>query len=172
MAYHLGGMSDKPSRSGSAPAGIEAAFAQAHHALVFHTSGSGFSEITGDVRGWLEEIGAAEGLLTLFIAHTSASLTIQENADLDVRLDLKDALNRLAPEGASYRHSNEGPDDMPAHIKSMLTSVTLSIPVFEGRMALGTWQGIYVIEHRSRPHGRKVGLHFIGTRQTSAVSPV
>ena len=88
---------------------------------------------------------------------------------MDVRLDLRDALNGLAPQGTHYRHGSEGPDDMPAHIKAMLTSVSLSIPVIEGRTALGTWQGIYVIEHRERSHERKVELHFIGTRQTSAV---
>lgn len=133
------------------------------------TNGPGFTEITGAVSGWLRDIGAVNGLLTLFIAHTSASLTIQENADPDVRHDLRNALERLAPEGAAYRHRSEGPDDMPAHIKTMLTSVSLSIPVIDGSSALGTWQGIYVIEHRARRHGRKVELHFIGTRQTSAV---
>lgn len=144
-------------------------FSQANRSLVTRTRGQGFTEITHDVCAWLEEINALDGLLTVFIAHTSASLTIQENADPDVRYDLKSALEKLAPEGAAYRHSMEGPDDMPAHIKAMLTSVSLSIPVFEGRTALGTWQGIFVIEHRDRPHERKVELHFIGTRQTSAV---
>ena len=144
-------------------------FAQANHTLRVRTTGPGFTEITREVCAWLDEIGAGEGLLTLFIAHTSASLTIQENADVDVRLDLRDALNGLAPPGPHYRHGSEGPDDMPAHIKAMLTSVSLSIPVIEGRTALGTWQGIYVIEHRERSHDRKVELHFIGTRQTSAV---
>jgi secondary thiamine-phosphate synthase enzyme len=144
-------------------------FDQANHTLLVRTNGPGFTEITAEVRAWLDAIGARDGLLTLFIAHTSASLTIQENADVDVRLDLKDALDGLAPQGAQYRHGSEGPDDMPAHIKAMLTSVSLSIPVIEARTALGVWQGIYVIEHRERPHGRKVELHFIGTRQTSAV---
>jgi len=144
-------------------------FDQANHALRVRTAGPGFTEITAEVRAWLEAIAARDGLLTLFIAHTSASLTIQENADVDVRLDLRDALDGLAPQSAPYRHGSEGPDDMPAHIKAMLTSVSLSIPVIEGRTALGIWQGIYVIEHRERPHGRKVELHFIGTRQTSAV---
>jgi len=144
-------------------------FDQANHTLLVRTNGPGFTEITAEVRAWLDAIGARDGLLTLFIAHTSASLTIQENADVDVRLDLKDALDGLAPQGVQYRHGSEGPDDMPAHIKAMLTSVSLSIPVIEARTALGVWQGIYVIEHRERPHGRKVELHFIGTRQTSAV---
>jgi secondary thiamine-phosphate synthase enzyme len=144
-------------------------FAQANHMLRVRTTGPGFTEITRQVCAWLDEIGARKGLLTLFIAHTSASLTIQENADVDVRLDLKDALDGLAPQGTHYRHGSEGADDMPAHIKAMLTSVSLSIPVIEGRTALGAWQGIYVIEHRERSHERKVELHFIGTRQTSAV---
>lgn len=148
--------------------GGESPFAQANRSLLIRTAGPGFTEITKQVSGWIEEIEARDGLLTLFIAHTSASLTIQENADPDVRHDLRKALDGLAPEGAGYRHESEGADDMPAHIKSMLTSVSLSIPVIEGRTALGTWQGIYVIEHRARPHGRKVELHFIGTRQTSA----
>jgi secondary thiamine-phosphate synthase enzyme len=141
-------------------------FAQANQSLVVRTRGQGFVDITGQVSDWLASIGAENGLLTLFIAHTSASLTIQENADPDVRYDLRAALERLAPESSTYRHSLEGPDDMPAHIKAMLTSVSLSIPVLEGRTALGTWQGIYVIEHRSHPHDRKLELHFIGVRQT------
>jgi secondary thiamine-phosphate synthase enzyme len=126
------------------------------------TRGPGFTDITADINGWLKRIGAREGLLTVFIAHTSASLIIQENADPDVRRDLIDCLNRLAPESHPYRHSAEGPDDMPAHIKAMLTSVSLSIPVVGARTALGTWQGIYVIEHRTRDHERRVELHFIG----------
>jgi secondary thiamine-phosphate synthase enzyme len=151
-----------------AEAGAQRSFAQANRTLSVRTAGPGFTEITRKVCGWIEEIGATDGLLTLFIAHTSASLTIQENADPDVRHDLQQALNSLAPEGAGYRHASEGPDDMPAHIKAMFTSVSLSIPVIDGRTALGTWQGIYVIEHRARSHARKVELHFIGTRQTSA----
>jgi len=135
----------------------------ANTALVIRTKGPGFTEITLDIRNWLKDIGAFEGLLTVFIAHTSASLTIQENADPDVRKDLQDALGRLAPESQPYRHSAEGPDDMPAHIKALLTSVSLSIPVVDGRTALGTWQGVYVIEHRTRDHERRVELHFIGT---------
>jgi secondary thiamine-phosphate synthase enzyme len=142
---------------------------QASHTLFIRTEGAGFCEITAAVHGWLDAIRARQGLLTLFIAHTSASLTIQENADPDVVKDLHDALRRFAPESGGYRHSSEGPDDMPSHIKSMLTSVSLSIPVINGRSALGTWQGVYVIEHRSRAHGRKVELHFVGTCQNSAV---
>ncbi len=130
--------------------------------LAIHTRGPGFTEITEGISDWLSGIGAQDGLLTVFIAHTSASLTIQENADPDVRRDLIDCLNRLAPDSHPYRHSSEGPDDMPAHIKAMLTSVSLSIPVIGGRTALGTWQGVYVIEHRARDHERRIELHFIG----------
>jgi secondary thiamine-phosphate synthase enzyme len=139
-------------------------------ALVIHTRGPGFTDITNDVSDWLKQIGATDGLLTVFIAHTSASLTIQENADPDVRRDLIDCLSRLAPESHPYRHASEGPDDMPAHIKAMLTSVSLSIPVVAGRTALGTWQGVYVIEHRARDHDRRVEMHFIGVCET-ALSP-
>lgn len=142
---------------------------QANHTLFVRTEGAGFSEITSAIHGWLDAIGARQGLLTIFIAHTSASLTIQENADPDVVKDLHDALRRFAPESGIYRHSSEGPDDMPSHIKSMLTSVSVSIPVIDGRSALGTWQGVYVIEHRRRAHGRKVELHFVGTCQNSAL---
>ncbi len=113
---------------------------------------------------WLDRIGAADGLLTLFIRHTSASLLIQENADPDVHTDLIAALERLAPRDRGYVHDVEGPDDMPAHIKSALTATSLSIPVRAGRMLLGTWQGIYVVEHRDRPHRREVVLHYLGTR--------
>ncbi len=130
--------------------------------LTFHTAGAGLSEVTGDIVSWLDGQRADEGLLTVFIRHTSASLTIQENADPDVQTDLVDALNRLAPESAPYRHSSEGPDDMPAHIKSALTSTSLSIPVLDGAMRLGTWQGIYLWEHRTRPHKRSVALHYMG----------
>jgi secondary thiamine-phosphate synthase enzyme len=145
------------------PAATDKALSVVGTSLAIRTRGPGFTEITDDVSEWLRRIGALEGLLTLFIAHTSASLTIQENADPDVRRDLVDCLNRLAPESHPYRHSSEGPDDMPAHIKAMLTSVSLSIPVLGGRTALGTWQGVYVIEHRERDHERRVELHFIGT---------
>ena len=111
---------------------------------------------------WLESIAAEDGLLTVFVCHTSASLTIQENADPNVRVDLLDALEALAPEHRSYAHQEEGPDDMPSHIKAMLTSVSLGIPVKDGRMTLGTWQGVYVIEHRASPHRRTIALCFIG----------
>lgn len=147
-----------------APASSDKPLGMANASLSVRTQGPGLTDITRDIRDWLHDIGAEEGLLTVFIAHTSASLTIQENADPDVRRDLVDALSRLAPENHPYRHSSEGPDDMPAHIKALLTSVSLSIPVIEGRTALGTWQGVYVIEHRARRHDRRVDLHFIGQR--------
>lgn len=130
--------------------------------LTVETRGPGFVDVTGRIGGWLVEIGAGDGLLTLFIRHTSASLTIQENADPDVLADLRDALEALAPEERPYRHRSEGPDDMPSHIKAMLTSVSLSIPVADGMPLLGTWQGIYVIEHRARAHRREIALHFTG----------
>ena len=143
------------------------AFDQAFETLHVETRGSGLSPVTEDVRGWLEEIAAVDGLLTLFFRHTSASLLIQENADPDVQTDLVDALDRLAPRDARYLHTTEGADDMPAHIKSALTATSLSIPVRAGSMVLGTWQGIYVAEHRDRPHTREVVLHYLGTRAAS-----
>jgi secondary thiamine-phosphate synthase enzyme len=126
------------------------------------TSGEGFVEITHEVARFLEQIGARDGALFAFIRHTSASLVIQENADPDVRVDLVTALDRLAPADVGWVHNTEGPDDMPAHVKSMLNGVSLHIPVAGGRMALGTWQGIYVAEHRARPHRRDVVLQFLG----------
>jgi secondary thiamine-phosphate synthase enzyme len=130
--------------------------------LVVQTSGAGFADITGEVTKFLREAHAGEGAVTLFIRHTSASLTIQENADPTVLIDLMTALDRAAPEDGGWRHDTEGPDDMPAHIKTMLTATSLQIPVLGGEMALGTWQGIYLIEHRARPHQREVVLQFIG----------
>ncbi len=130
--------------------------------LAVETAGRGMTDITRALAEFLRHAGAAEGLLTLFIRHTSASLTIQENADPDVQADLLDALDHLAPEGFGWRHSSEGPDDMPAHVKAMLSDVSLSVPVAGGRMQLGTWQGIYLIEHRSRPHRRELLTCFIG----------
>ena len=137
---------------------------QAHHSFAIDTKGPGFTDVTGRVTAWLTSIAARDGLLTVFIRHTSASLTIQENADPDVLRDLMDALERAAPRGARYRHGIEGPDDMPAHIKSMLSSTTLGIPVAGGGAVLGTWQAIYLIEHRDRPHRREIVLHYVGTR--------
>ena len=133
--------------------------------LSVETRGAGFIDITSEVAKFLRETGAREGAVTLFIRHTSASLTIQENADPSVLKDLATALSRLAPENAGWVHDTEGPDDMPAHIKTMLTATSLQIPVLNGEMALGTWQGIYVAEHRARPHRRDIVLQFIGGNQ-------
>jgi secondary thiamine-phosphate synthase enzyme len=130
--------------------------------LSVDTPGEGFVDITRDAARFLERIGARDGGLFLFIRHTSASLVIQENADTDVQRDLVSALERIAPADAGWVHDTEGPDDMPAHIKSMLNGVSLHIPVVAGTMALGTWQGIYVAEHRARPHRRELVLQFLG----------
>jgi secondary thiamine-phosphate synthase enzyme len=130
--------------------------------LTVQTSGAGFVDLTPDVARFLREAGGREGAVTLFIRHTSASLTIQENADPSVLADLKMALNRLAPENAGWSHDTEGPDDMPAHVKTMLTATSLHIPVLKGELALGTWQAIYLIEHRARPHRREIVLQFAG----------
>jgi len=135
---------------------------QASHRLTVETKGKGFTEITRELSRWLDGVAADNGLLTLFICHTSASLLVQENADLKVRRDLLNALEALAPEGRAYAHQEEGPDDMPSHIKSMLTAVSLSVPVIGGSMVLGTWQGVYVVEHRAAPHRRTVALNYIG----------
>jgi secondary thiamine-phosphate synthase enzyme len=137
---------------------------QVHHCITVATPGPGFSDVTRNVGEWLATIRAGDGLLTLFIRHTSASLTIQENADPDVLRDLADAFDRLAPRRHPYRHDVEGPDDMPAHIRSMLTATSLSVPVVGGKPALGTWQAIYLVEHRDRPHSREIALHYVGTR--------
>ena len=130
--------------------------------LTVETSGAGFVDITSEIAKFLSEVRAREGALTLFIRHTSASLTIQENADPSVLADLMTALGRLAPENAGWRHDTEGPDDMPAHVKTMLTATSLQIPVLKRALALGTWQVIYLIEHRARPHRREIVLQFIG----------
>ena len=135
---------------------------QASHVLAVATRGKGFVEITRELADWLSSIAAEDGLLTVFVQHTSASLTVQENADPNVRRDLLDTLEQLAPEDRPYAHNEEGPDDMPSHIKAMLTAVSLSIPVKDGSMTLGTWQGVYLIEHRTAPHRRNVVLSFIG----------
>jgi secondary thiamine-phosphate synthase enzyme len=135
---------------------------QVTHTLSRETSGPGLYDITSEVVGWCSQKGIAQGLLTLFIRYTSASLTIQENADPDVRRDLQDYFARIAPEHGPYRHTMEGPDDMPAHIRSALTQVQLTIPVEGGRPVLGTWQGIYLFEHRRQAHHRQVSLHLLG----------
>ncbi|MGI3777853.1 MAG: secondary thiamine-phosphate synthase enzyme YjbQ [Janthinobacterium lividum] len=135
---------------------------QAQHRLVVATRGQGLWLITAPVARWLAEQAIGTGLLTLWCRHTSASLLVQENADPDVQADLLDAFAALAPEDADYRHSSEGADDMPAHIRAALTATQLSIPVDEGRMVLGTWQGIYLFEHRSAPHRREIVLHVMG----------
>jgi secondary thiamine-phosphate synthase enzyme len=130
--------------------------------LTVETRGAGFTDLTAEVAKFLRDAHAREGAVTLFIRHTSASLTIQENADPTVLIDLTTALDRLAPENAGWRHDTEGPDDMPAHIKTMLTATSLQVPVLQGAPALGTWQGLYLIEHRARPHRREIVLQFIG----------
>jgi secondary thiamine-phosphate synthase enzyme len=130
--------------------------------LTVETRGPGFTDLTADVARFLRETGAREGTVTVFIRHTSASLTIQENADPSVLRDLTMVLNRLAPENAGWVHDTEGPDDMPAHVKTMLTATSLQVPVLGGELALGTWQAIYLIEHRARPHRRDIVLQFIG----------
>jgi secondary thiamine-phosphate synthase enzyme len=135
---------------------------QATGHIAIETRGKGLTEITGPVTKWVEGQGIATGLLTVFCRHTSASLLIQENADPDVRTDLEAYFERIAPEDGPYVHDAEGPDDMPAHIRTALTAVNLSVPVEGGRMALGTWQGIYLFEHRRAPHRREVVLHLIG----------
>ncbi|WP_291577690.1 secondary thiamine-phosphate synthase enzyme YjbQ [Bradyrhizobium sp.] len=130
--------------------------------LSVQTSGVGFVDLTAEVAKFVRDARAKEGAVTLFIRHTSASLTIQENADPSVLDDLMLALGRLAPDDAGWSHDTEGADDMPAHVKTMLTSSSLHIPVLKGELALGTWQAIYLIEHRTRPHRREILLQFIG----------
>jgi secondary thiamine-phosphate synthase enzyme len=132
--------------------------------LTIETGGEGLYDITSEAARFIKDSGAGDGMLLLFLRHTSASLTIQENADPDVQTDLVTALHRLAPDDGPWVHTVEGPDDMPAHIKAMLTGVSLHVPVRGGALALGTWQGIYLVEHRARPHRREVMLQFIGTR--------
>ena len=136
---------------------------QAAHTLVVHTQGQGLVEITREVADWTGRQAMATGLLTLFCRHTSASLLVQENAAPEVRADLEAIFARLAPEDPQlYAHNDEGPDDMPAHIRAALTQTHLAIPLVERRLALGTWQGIYLFEHRHRPHTREVALHLVG----------
>jgi secondary thiamine-phosphate synthase enzyme len=133
--------------------------------LVVDTNGPGFTEITQDAARFLAAAGAREGALLLYLRHTSASLVIQENADPDVQTDLATALDRLVPSGQRWRHDAEGPDDMPSHVKTMLTGVSLHVPVTDGVLMLGHWQGIYLAEHRTPRRRREVVLQFIGTRR-------
>ena len=155
-------MTSPKSLSRSAPSAVSAT-SIVSSLLTVQTSGRGFTDLTAEVVKFVREAGAKEGAVTLFIRHTSASLTIQENADPTVLADLTTALDRLAPEDAGWRHDTEGPDDMPAHVKTMLTATSLHVPVLNGEPALGTWQAIYLIEHRRRPHRREIVLQFVGT---------
>ncbi len=140
------------------------ALRQAHATLAVATRGRGLVEITAPVADAVARSGIRDGLATLFVRHTSASLVVQENADPAVRADLERFFARLVPDGdALFRHRDEGPDDMPAHVRAALTAVQLSIPVVDGRLALGAWQGIYLWEHRLRPHRREVAVHLLGT---------
>jgi secondary thiamine-phosphate synthase enzyme len=151
-----------PNSLSRSPSSIVAANTIVTSLLTVQTSGRGFTDFTPEVAGFVGDTRAKEGMVTLFIRHTSASLTIQENADPTVLEDLATALDRLAPAHAGWRHHTEGPDDMPAHIKTMLTASSLQIPVLQGELMLGTWQAIYLIEHRSRSHRREVVLQFVG----------
>ena len=155
-------MTQAKSISRTAPSAVSAATIISS-LLSVQTRGTGFTDLTAEVAKFAADAGAREGTVTLFIRHTSASLTIQENADPTVLEDLTTALNRLAPENAGWRHDTEGPDDMPAHIKTMLTATSLQVPVLRGALALGIWQAIYLIEHRARAHWREVVLQFIGS---------
>ena len=132
--------------------------------LRVETHGASFTEITANAKAFVSQLGADAGTLLIFVRHTSASLTIQENADPDVQADLTAALDQLAPESAPWIHDAEGPDDMPAHVKAMLTGVSLHVPVIGGALALGVWQGIYLVEHRRRPHVREVVFQFVGSQ--------
>lgn len=152
----------QPKSASRTPPSIVAAATIVSSRLTVQTPGRSFLDLTAEVAGFVRDAGAIEGVVTLFIGHTSASLTIQENADPTVLVDLTTALDRLAPEHAGWRHDTEGPDDMPAHIKTMLTATSLQIPVLDGDLALGTWQAIYLIEHRARPHRREIVLQFAG----------
>jgi secondary thiamine-phosphate synthase enzyme len=135
--------------------------------LSVDTPGEGFLDITAQLRDFIAKTAAQDGTVSLFLRHTSASLTIQENADPDVLRDLVSALRHLAPRDFGWIHDAEGPDDMPAHVRTMLTGVSLQIPVLGGRLQLGTWQGVYLIEHRARPHRRQIVLQFTGSRRPS-----
>lgn len=135
---------------------------QASGTIEIETRGQGLVDVTREVAGWVEAQGIEEGLLTLFCRHTSASLLIQENAAAAARRDLERFFARIAPEGGGYEHDEEGPDDMPAHLRAALTQTQLTIPLAGGRLVLGTWQGIHLFEHRRAPHRRSLALHLIG----------
>jgi secondary thiamine-phosphate synthase enzyme len=136
---------------------------QATQEFTLRTRGKGLHEFTGEIVAWVRGAGIREGLLTLHVRHTSASLLIQENADPEVQRDLERFFGRLVPQGDPlFRHTSEGPDDMPAHVRSALTTTSLSIPVLRGSPALGTWQGVYLYEHRDAPHTRRVAAHLLG----------
>jgi secondary thiamine-phosphate synthase enzyme len=154
-------MTSSPSISHTTPSAVSGCTVVSS-LLTVQTSGRGFLDLTAEIAGFASDAGAVEGQVTLFIRHTSASLTIQENADPSVLRDLTTALDRLAPENAGWVHDSEGPDDMPAHIKTMLTATSLPIPVIGRKLMLGTWQGIYLIEHRRRPHAREIVMQFVG----------
>ena len=154
-------MAAPPSISRTVPSAVSAGSIVSSR-LTVQTSGRGFLDLTADIARFIVEASAVEGQVTLFIRHTSASLTIQENADPTVLADLTTALDHLAPENAGWSHDTEGPDDMPAHVKTMLTATSLQIPVMKNRLTLGTWQAIYLIEHRRRPHAREVVVQFVG----------
>ncbi|MGY3510034.1 secondary thiamine-phosphate synthase enzyme [Bradyrhizobium sp. USDA 3051] len=157
-------MTSAKSITRSAPSSVQATTI-ASSLLTVQTPGRGFTDLTAEAAKFVAEAGARDGALTLFVRHTSASLTIQENADPSVLVDLTTALSRLAPENAGWTHDAEGPDDMPAHVKTMLTQTSVHVPVLSGKLALGTWQAIYLIEHRARPHRREVVLQFLGSNQ-------
>jgi secondary thiamine-phosphate synthase enzyme len=135
---------------------------QAFYNLVVPTKGPGLYEFTEETVAFVRGEKIADGLLTCFVRHTSASLLIQENADPDVQKDLRDFFAQIAAKGMNYRHTTEGPDDMPSHIRAALTQTSIGIPLHKGRLALGTWQGIYLFEHRDAPHRREVVLHLLG----------
>jgi secondary thiamine-phosphate synthase enzyme len=148
------------------PARLSPVDTHAESRLTVATRGEGFTDITREASAFLTEIGARSGVFTAFCRHTSASLAIQENADPDVRRDLLTALDRLAPQGAGWVHDTEGPDDMPAHVRALITGVGVSIPVSDRRLVLGTWQGLYLIEHRTSQHQREIVMSFIGHATT------
>lgn len=153
--------SERLSRSPLVAAPIDTAVSAV---LTIDTAGEGFVDFSAEVRSFVAESGIVSGTLILFVRHTSASLTIQENADPDVLTDLLTVLRRLAPPDGGWIHDAEGPDDMPAHIRTMLTATSLQVPVIDGRATLGTWQGIYLVEHRARPHRREIVMQIVGAR--------